>query len=404
MKRKLYFLIIITMMMVMIFPTAALGKAPAPNTPQKPDRPAPQEVPQEVKDFFKDGVSVEDFLAKYNGPVPNALEEFSDAEITVVVEMEGDPLAVPFASRQSAGQMMNAVEQKDHLDNLKAAQDIVAKDIRSMGGKVISEYQKVYNGLLIRVPLNKLDQIKALPNVKAIHRAPLHHPDLTTSVPLINADDVWTGYGYEGNGVTIAIIDTGIDYTHAALGGSGDPNDYATNDPDIIEAGTFPTVKVIGGYDFAGTDYDADSNPIPVPDDDPFDEYGHGTHVASIAAGIGVPGKIGKGVAPAASLYALKVFGKEGSTNLVMDALEWAVDPNGDGFVDDHVDVINMSLGSDYGPNDQDDPSIYATNWASQIGVVVVASAGNAGNTPYTAGSPASADTAISVAASTTGF
>ena len=403
MKRKLYFLIIITMMMVMIFPTAALGKAPAPNTPQKPDRPALQEVPQEVKDFFKDGVSVEDFLAKYNGPVPNALKEFSDAEITVVVEMKADPLAVPFASRQSAGQMMSASNQQAYIKDLKVAQDAVANDIRSMNGTVIDQYQKVYNGLLVRVPLNKLDQIKALPNVKAVHRAPLYHPDLTASVPLINADDVWNFASYTGEDVTIAIIDTGIDYTHIAFGGSGDPNEYANNDPSTLAiTDTFPSAKVIGGYDFAGTDYNGYNTPVPDPD--PLDEYGHGTHVASIAAGVGVTGTIGLGVAPDALLYAYKVFGKEGSTNLTISGIEAAVDPNGDGDLSDHVDVINMSLGSDYGPDDPDDPTIFAADFASSIGVVVVASAGNAGNTPYIQGSPAAADSVISVAASTTGY
>ena len=48
--------------------------------------------------------------------------------------------------------------------------------------------------------------------------------------------------------INIAVIDSGIDYTHAALGGSGDPADFAGNDPDIIEPGTFPTAKVVGGW------------------------------------------------------------------------------------------------------------------------------------------------------------
>ncbi len=74
------------------------------------------------------------------------------------------------------------------------------------------------------------------------------------------------------------------------------------------------------------------------------------------------------------------------------------MDPNGDGDVSDHVDVVNMSLGSPYGhPND---PSAEAANLAVEAGVVVVASAGNSGDVPYITGSPAVADKAISVAAS----
>jgi minor extracellular serine protease Vpr len=49
------------------------------------------------------------------------------------------------------------------------------------------------------------------------------------------------------------VLDSGIDYTHYALGGSGDPADFANNDPTIIERGTFPTKKVVGGYDFVGS-------------------------------------------------------------------------------------------------------------------------------------------------------
>ena len=139
----------------------------------------------------------------------------------------------------------------------------------------------------------------------------------------------------------------------------------------------------------------------PTPDKDPLDEQGHGTHVASTAAGIDAG--YGPGVAPDAKLYALRVFGKEGSTNLVLDAIEWAMDPNGDGYIDDHVDVINMSLGVSFGIADVNDPEYIAVENANRAGVFVVASAGNAANESYISGSPANTDSALSVASSTTG-
>ncbi|NNF66140.1 MAG: S8 family serine peptidase, partial [Gammaproteobacteria bacterium] len=107
-------------------------------------------------------------------------------------------------------------------------------------------------------------------------------------------------------------------------------------------------------------------------------------------------------VAKGASLYALKVFNDtSGSTNLTADAIEFALDPNGDGDISDHVDVINMSLGSPFGlPND---PSAIASNNAAELGVIVVASAGNSGNVPYVTGAPAVGPNVISVAASLTG-
>ncbi|MCB0158548.1 MAG: S8 family serine peptidase, partial [Caldilineaceae bacterium] len=150
------------------------------------------------------------------------------------------------------------------------------------------------------------------------------------------------------------------------------------------------------------------------------DCYGHGTHVAATAAGFGVLNDgsggfggtftgpydaavqtrsffIGPGVAPQANIVALKIFGCRGSSDLTELAIDWAVDPNGDGDFADKVDVINMSIGSPYGTTD--DPTAVASDNAALAGVIVVASAGNSGNVFFAASSPAVADRAVSVAA-----
>ena len=90
------------------------------------------------------------------------------------------------------------------------------------------------------------------------------------------------------------------------------------------------------------------------------------------------------------------MFGCAGSTGLTTQAINWAVDPNGDGDPSDHVDVINMSLGSNFGLSN--DPSAAASSNASLAGVIVVTSAGNAGDTHYIVGSPATSSRAIAVA------
>jgi minor extracellular serine protease Vpr len=107
------------------------------------------------------------------------------------------------------------------------------------------------------------------------------------------------------------------------------------------------------------------------------------------------------GTAPGAELMALKVFGEGGSTALVIDALEMATYNY---LLYGWPQVINMSLGSSFGTNDPSNPSVLGSENAALAGITVIASAGNAGNNHYITGSPAAADRAVSVAASTTGY
>jgi subtilisin family serine protease len=217
------------------------------------------------------------------------------------------------------------------------------------------------------------------------------------------------------------VIDTGIDYEHANFGGPGTVEAFEANDPTVLDADSpFPTAKVIAGYDFAGDGYDAtgdEGSVTPSPDPDPLDCYGHGSHVAGTAAGDGVLSTgatysgpydgttyvsnsfaIGPGVAPQAKLVALKVFGCAGSTDLVVDALNWVGQYNATHA--DAIDVVNMSLGAPFGR--ADNPDAAATAALVGAGVVVVASAGNSGPSAYITGSPASTTQAISVAAEDT--
>ncbi len=390
---------LLVVLAMLLAPFAGLGVANARTLP--PER-FPDLLPADQRAALQNGLTIDQFLALNQGPIPAALWPAVDQPIAVIIELDQPALITSMVE----GRSMSGIAQRSYVAGLSQAQEPLVAEVQARGGTVIGQYTRTYNGVLALVPGKQINELRKLDGVKAVYRAPEYKVDLTNSVPLIHAPEVWAALptGYTGTGVKIAIIDTGIDYTHASLGGPGLPSNYSSNDPDLVEPGTFPTAKVVGGWDFAGTAYNGGISQVPQPDADPLDENGHGTHVASIAAGLEVPGHVGSGVAPGASLYALKVFGASGSSYLVVNALEWAVDPNGDGDLSDRMDVINMSLGSIWGIAGDNDPEQVVVNNISALGIFVAVSAGNEGDSSYITGAPGVANSAISVAASTTGF
>ena len=363
-----------------------------------------------------------------NPPAARAQEIAAGAPASYMLELAAPPAAAVYAGLTSGDQVSAAAATaatQSHLAAIDAAQQATTALLALHDVPVLYRTQRVYNGIAVRARPGQIAELAALPGVAAIHRIVPAQPDNATSVPYLDAPLLWEGLAgalpARGEGMRIAVIDTGIDYLHADFGGPASGDAYAANDPTRIgDVPGFPGIKIAGGYDFAGDRYNADPDsrtydPVPQPDPDPMDCYGHGTHVAGTAAGYGVTGdsapysgpysasanlgalRIGPGVAPLAELYALKIFGCAGSSDLVPLAMEWAVDPDGDGDFADRVDVINLSLGSPYG--ELYDPSSIAADHAAQLGVIVVASAGNSGDDFFVVGSPSNADRAISVAA-----
>jgi subtilisin family serine protease len=342
-----------------------------------------------------------------------------------MIELEMAPAARYYAQLEQSGVSAASATSatQRHLAALEHSQAAVVDAVNAGGATLLYRIQRVYNGVAVLATAEQRARFAALPGVTALHPLVSKTPATASSVPFLSAPSLWRGFDglapVRGEGVRIAVIDTGIDYLHVDFGGPG--VGYLENNRTIIgDVPGFPSVKIIGGYDFAGDSYNADPrayayNPIPAPDPDPADCYSHGTHVAGIAAGYGVTQAettytgpwddtldftalhIGPGVAPLAELYALKVFGCSGSSDIVDLAIEWAVDPNGDGDFADRVDIINMSLGSTLG--DLYDTTSIAADNAASIGVIVVASAGNAGDKRFVLGSPSNADRVVSVAA-----
>ncbi|WP_395692674.1 S8 family serine peptidase [Nocardioides sp.] len=281
-------------------------------------------------------------------------------------------------------------------------------------------------GVAVTTDAANYGKLARIPGVAAVYPITPKSYDNSYAVPLQGAPQGWEGNGDLGQDTTVAVLDTGIDYTHANFGGPGTVEAYDAehahaDDPTLWDDSIFPTDKVIGGYDLVGDAYDADPqsdtyDPVPVPDPNPLDCEGHGSHVAGSAAGYGENAdgstydgsydtgtpfdsmRIGPGMAPQAKLYAFRVFGCDGSTDVVGDAIDMALDPNGDGDPSDHVDVINMSLGSDFG-SPQDGDAVMADD-AAAAGVTLAISSGNAYDLYDVGGSPGTSQKAITVAAS----
>lgn len=296
-----------------------------------------------------------------------------------------------------AQQNLQGLAAEEVTHNLESEQADLIGQVLALdpNARVLGQTQLVLNAVFADLDASVLSQVAANPAVARIARIGEYEMDLSETVPYIGAAAVQAA-GYDGTGVRVAVLDSGVDYYHAALGGSGDPAEYAADDPTMIEPGTFPTAKVVGGYDYVGSNWFGSGGPPEAPDPDPLDDgpgAGHGTHVAHIIGGY-------NGVAPGVEIYAVKVCSSIStacSGIALIQGMEFAVDPNGDGDPEDGVDIINMSLGADYGQPFDDDLAAAVDN-ATALGVLTVASAGNGGDKPFVNGTPASAATALSVA------
>jgi minor extracellular serine protease Vpr len=296
---------------------------------------------------------------------------------------------------------------------LKAEHDAFKANATADGVKYTERYSydSLWNGISVSVAPSQLSALGSIPGVKAVY--PVHtvslpdfksegsggaNIDLKNAIGLTGADIAHNELGLTGAGVTIAIMDSGVDYTLPELGGCFGPS-----------------CKVRGGFDLVGDAYNVTAgpgfSPIPQPDNDPApcdpnvadrqevlgfgtSNAGHGTHVAGIAAADGQGDGQVVGVAPKARLLAYRVFGCNGSTDtdVMIHAMELALA--------DHADVLNMSIGSAFS-NWPESPEAVAADNLVNHGMVVVASIGNSGTNfgqLWSAGSPGVGHKVIGVA------
>jgi len=254
-------------------------------------------------------------------------------------------------------------------------------------------FDTLFNGFSVeikpseRAKLMQIDGVKAIYPVEVI-QAPIAElintgiiGDMSTALAMTGADIAQNTLGLDGSGIKVAVMDTGIDIDHPDFGGSGANGTTA-----------FPSARVQYGYDFVGDTFNADStspsyNPVTSPDNNPDDCGGHGTHVAGI---VGANGTV-KGVAPAVTFGAYRVFGCNGSTtaDVMIAAMEQAYA--------DGMHILNMSIGSAFQWPQY--PTAQAADRLVSKGMVVVASIGNSGASGlYSAGAPGLGKDVIGVA------
>lgn len=235
--------------------------------------------------------------------------------------------------------------------------------LEAFGGHVKRVYH-IVPAIAASIPQAALEGLMKNPRVARVEsdvEIQAHGETTPWGVLRIDADDVQMS-GNKGTGVKVAVVDSGVDYSHPDISGN-----YA------------------GGYDFVNRDTD------------PMDDNGHGTHVAGTIAAVAGNDQGVVGVAPEVSIYALKVLGKDGrgSFSNVIEALQWCVDND--------IKITNNSYGSagDPGQTVRD-----AFDNAYSAGILHVASAGNSGNAAGTGdsvGYPAKYDSVIAVAATDIG-
>ncbi|MEO7659924.1 MAG: S8 family serine peptidase, partial [Pyrinomonadaceae bacterium] len=343
---------------------------------------------------------------------------------SVIVELKGEPGAVWKSRQTQAGIEVSDDALQAYRNSVTASQNAFLADLQSRGisytldGVDIKDFDGatqmradfrfnlVLNGVTLNVPAAAIETIKAMPQVKSVKSNDYLTLDLDKSVGYIKAPAVYGQFaeltpfddfreGFEGQGINVAVLDTGIEWQHPMFGGDPTPPRLGTAPP---AAALNSNKKVIYYMSFsAGM----------------IDDFGHGTAASSNIAGYlamapgadGIPGtaddKRLHGVAPQARLMGYKVCTGTGScvSASTILGMEDAVSPVSLTLQPKPIaHVINLSLGGVGGPNSA---TALAADNAALLGTTVVASAGNSGPGDGTVGAPAAGRHVIAVGATT---
>ncbi|APH13760.1 hypothetical protein NPD5_366 [Clostridium sporogenes] len=311
--------------------------------------------------------------------------------VTLIVELEEKSIS-DYKTKKS---LENLAKDKNLQSNVINSQSQYKNKIKQIDKdvKFKENYSILLNGFSLETKYKYKKAIEKLDGVKHVTLAKEYHKEMNHAIDLTGVSKVWKDYGYDGRGMVISIIDSGIDYKHKDMNISKNITPKLTkekiqgmnnsiprkNGEQSIGNGKFFTQKIPYGYNFA------DKNQDIIDTAEGTASYMHGMHVAGIAGancmeeevkkGTGI-----KGVAPECQLLAMKIFSnnplkESASEDVIVSAIEDSIAHG--------ADVINMSFGSAAGFQDVEDAQQIAVKKAIDNGIIVVSAAGNSYYSTY---------------------
>jgi len=325
-------------------------------------------------------------------------------EIAVIIHLSEKPVALEQGIQELAGKTFTSADAAKAEKKVQAQHTFFKKEINAnkISFKEGFSYSTVLNGFSATV---KADDLKKLLDIKGVT---LVEPDATvyatedtnatvssepvkdgqidaamnTSISFLGIEKLWKE-GFEGQGIKVAVLDTGIDANHPEFAGiyKGGKNfipnssTYTKTRAADDASETLPSERPAGTPEFNATGSSFYTS--------------HGTHVAGTIAAIGANEYGIKGIAPKVDLYMYRVLGAygSGSTSGIVKAIDTAVI--------EEMDVINLSLGG--GANSETDSGSFAINNAMMAGTISVLATGNSGPNRGTMGTPATSRLGIAV-------
>ncbi|WP_408056625.1 S8 family serine peptidase [Ureibacillus manganicus] len=327
-------------------------------------------------------------------------------EVAVIIHLSEKPVALEKGMSQLKGKGFSATQEKQVRAKVKAQQAAVKKELnaKKVNFKQGYEFDTVLNGFAATVKADDLPTLLTVDGItlvepdvivhameepvksKPIYTTPIKDGQLeaqmNTSISFLGIEKLWNE-GYEGQGIKVAVLDTGIDADHPEFAGI-----YKGGKNFIPHSSTYTVPRA----DDDASETLPSERPVGVPE---FNTNGssfytsHGTHVAGTIAAIGANDFGIKGIAPKVDLYAYRVLGAYGSgaTSGIVKAIDTAVI--------EKMDVINLSLGG--GSNTETDSGSFAINNAMMAGTIAVIATGNSGPNRGTMGTPATSRLGIAV-------